>query len=86
MSASLETYLARLYLDADARRAFTADPRGTASRAGLDEGDVAALEQLDRVGLELAARALRARRVPRRRRSWLARLRGWWRGGSGLAP
>ena len=79
MSASLETYLARLYLDADARRAFTADPRGAASRAGLDEWDVAALEQVDRVGLELAARSLRAKRATRPRRNWLARLLARWR-------
>jgi hypothetical protein len=78
VSASLEAYLARLYLDADARRAFVADPRGAAARAGLDERDVAALEQVDQAGLELAARSLRAKRAPRRRRSWLARLLARW--------
>ena len=81
MSASLETYLARLYLDAAARRAFVADPRGAASRAGLDAGDVAALEQVDRVGLDLAARSLRAKRATRPRRHWLARLLGRCRRG-----
>jgi hypothetical protein len=78
VSASLEAYLARLYLDADARHAFAADPRGTASRAGLDAGDVAALEQVDRVGLELAARSLQARRATGPRRNWLARLLARW--------
>jgi len=86
VSASLETYLARLYLDADARRAFVSDPRGAAARAGLDERDVAALEQVDRVGLELAARSLRAKRATRPRRNWLARLLARWHGGPEMAP
>ena len=62
MSASLEAYLARLYLDADARRAFAADPRGAAARAGL----------------ELTARSLQAKRQARPRRGWLARLLARW--------
>jgi hypothetical protein len=86
VSASLEAYLARLYLDAAARRAFAADPRGAATRAGLDERDVAALEQVDRVGLELTARSLRAKRATRPRRSWLARLLACWHGGRDMAP
>ena len=44
MSASLEAYLARLYLDRDARAAFVADPGGAARRAGLNEAEVATLE------------------------------------------
>jgi hypothetical protein len=78
VSASLEAYLARLYLDADARRAFAADPRGAAARAGLDETDVAALEQIDHAGLELTARSLQAKREARPRRGWLARLLARW--------
>src|SRR5262249_61740066 len=62
MSASLEAYLARLYLDRDTRRAFLADPGGAASKEALDDADVAALERIDRVGLELTARSLAARR------------------------
>jgi hypothetical protein len=79
VSAALEAYLARLYLDADARRAFAADPRGAASRAGLDAADVAALQQVDRVGLELTARSLAAKRAASARPGWLARLRRRWR-------
>jgi len=79
MSASLEAYLARLYLDADARRAFAADPRGAAARAGLDATDVAALEQVDHVGLELAARSLQAKHAAHPRRYWLRRLLDRWR-------
>jgi hypothetical protein len=74
MSAALEAYLARLYLDADARRAFATDP-SAAARAGLDAADLAALQQLDRVGLELMARSLAAKRRASTRPGWLARLR-----------
>ena len=84
MSAALEAYLARLYLDADARRAFVADPRGAASRAGLDAADVSALEQVDRAGLELTARSLAAKRQSSARPGWLARLRQRWGAARGI--
>jgi hypothetical protein len=74
MSAALETYLTRLYLDTDTRRAFLADPRTAAAKAGLDATDVAALEQIDRVGLELAAHSFAAKRAAAPRRDRLARL------------
>jgi hypothetical protein len=78
VSAALEAYLARLYLDADARRAFTTDPRAAASRAGLQRADVAALERIDRVGLELTARSPQAKHQSHRRRGWLPRLLARW--------
>jgi hypothetical protein len=74
MSASLEAYLARLYLDADARRVFIAAPRTAATRAGLTEPEIAALERIDHVGLELAARSFAAKRLGRPRPGLLARL------------
>ncbi len=79
MSAALEAYLARLYLDTDARRAFTADPRAAASRAGLQPADIAALERIDRVGLELTARSLQAKHLSHSRRRWFPRLLARWR-------
>jgi hypothetical protein len=79
VSAALEAYLARLYLDTDARRAFTTDPRAAATRAGLQPADIAALEHVDRVGLELTARSLQAKRQSHRRRGWLPRLLARWR-------
>jgi hypothetical protein len=79
VSAALEAYLARLYLDTDARRAFTTDPRAAASRAGLQPADIAPLERIDRVGLELTARSLRAKRHSHPRRGWLTRLLTRWR-------
>jgi hypothetical protein len=84
VSALLEAYLARLYLDRDARAAFVEDPRGEAIAAGLAEAEVAALERIDRVGLELAARSFAGKRAGRTRgRSWLARLLERWRRGPG---
>ena len=80
MSASLEAYLARLYLDRDARAAFVADLRGAARQAGLNETEAATLERVDRVRLELTARSLAAKRTQRTvRRSWLGRFLRRWR-------
>ena len=74
-SPRLEAFLARLYVDAAARRRFLADPAGTAREAGLDDGQADALATIDRVGLELAARSFAAkRRAARRPRGWR-----WWR-------
>ena len=68
MSASLEAYLVKLYLDRDARRAFLADPRRAATVA-----------ELDRDGLELAARSFAAKRGAQARRGRWARLLARWR-------
>jgi hypothetical protein len=67
-TARLEAFLARIYLDAEARARFLADPRGEAMRAGLAEREVSALEKIDRVGLELAAQSLKHKRRRRFRR------------------
>ena len=80
MSAQrLEAFLALLYTDAAARRAFLTDPHGMAAGAGLDRPEVAALAAIDRVGLELAAKSFAAKRAAQERRPaawrrWLARL------------
>ena len=79
MSRALETYLVKLYLDRDARRAFVADPRSAARAEGLDEADVTALEGVDHDGLELAARSFAAKRAARRPRGRWARLVAAWR-------
>lgn len=78
-AARVEGVLAHLYVDADARRRFLADPRGYARRAGLGEADVEAMVRMDRVGLELAARSFAAKRAAQpatkvtRWLRWLAR-------------
>ena len=77
MSAtSLETLLARLYTDAPFRKAFLADPERIARAQGLDDAEIAALQRMDREGLEFAARSFTYKRAEhaKRRRSWVRRL------------
>ncbi len=61
-SPAFEAFLARLYVDADFRTVFLADPRGAARRAGLSEAECEALAGIDRTGLELAATSFAAKR------------------------
>ena len=79
MSVALETYLVKLYLDRDARRAFLSDPRRAATAEGLAEPDVVALERIDREGLELAAQSFARKRAGQAPRGLRARLRARWR-------
>lgn len=75
-----EALLARIYVDADTRSRFLADPRRVAAEAGLGGAEARALEAIDRVGLELAAesfarkRARRPGRVPGEASRLLARV------------
>lgn len=63
MSApNLEAFLAKIYVDEEARAKFLADPRREAQRAGLNEQEIQALEKIDRVGLELTAQSLQRKR------------------------
>jgi hypothetical protein len=65
MSIAFEAFLVRIYVDAERRRRFLVDPRGEATRAGVDADEVEALVDLDRVGLALAAESYaRKRRGP----------------------
>jgi hypothetical protein len=64
MSAQkFEAFLAKLYVDDNARSRFLADPRREASNAGLTEEDCTALEKIDLVGLELAAASFARKRA-----------------------
>lgn len=63
MSAStLEAFLARIYVDAEARERFLSNPTVEALRAGLSDDEVEAVKQIDRVGLELFAASLERKR------------------------
>jgi hypothetical protein len=62
-SVALETFLARLYTDADARRRFETDPQGEAARAGLAPAECLAMTQCDRVGLQMAAESFGHKRA-----------------------
>ena len=61
-SPAFEAFLAKIYVDADARRRFLADPEGESIRAGLTPEECAALRVIDRDGLELAAMSYERKR------------------------
>jgi uncharacterized protein len=61
--ARVEALLARLYTDAAARERWRTDPDGEARRAGLDDDGRAAMNRLDRPGLELTARSFARKRA-----------------------
>ncbi len=76
MSArEFEAFLTRIYVDAWAREAFKANPRREALRAGLSEGESAALEKMDWAGLELAARSYAQKRQAKAQRTKARSLR-----------
>ena len=60
-----EVFLAKVFVDTKVREAFLKDPRGEALRAGLTAEQADALEQIDRKGLELAARSFGIKRSKR---------------------
>jgi hypothetical protein len=75
MTPAFESFLARLYVDPDARARFLADAAREAAGAGLSSDEIAAAQQIDRVGLELAAVSFaRKRRQQARRRGPIVRL------------
>jgi hypothetical protein len=58
MSVRFEAFLAKLYVDAAARSLFLANPRRSATEAGLNAHEVEAAEKIDRLGLQMAANSL----------------------------
>ena len=76
-AADFEAFLARIYVDPEARAKFLADPRGEAQKAGLSEAECIALENIDRTGLELAATSFARKRAKQEhghgKRLWLKR-------------
>jgi hypothetical protein len=66
MTIAFEAFLARIYIDAEARARFLLDRAGEGSRAGLGPREIAALERIDRKDLELTAASIGAKRRARR--------------------
>jgi hypothetical protein len=58
-----EAFLAKLYVDDQARARFVVDPRREGLKAGLREDECAALEKIDMPGLELAAASFARKRA-----------------------
>jgi hypothetical protein len=79
MSArAVEAFLARIYVDADARLRFKRNPRAEAQSAGLSEEECAALENIDWVGLEMAARSFAHKRQARLKQNRASAFRDRW--------
>lgn len=77
-TSALEHFLATLYVDGDARERFLAAPGAEAARAGLSKEQCQALEKIDRVGLEMAARSFGHKRVSKEIAA-ASDLHGWRR-------
>lgn len=60
-----EAFLARIYVDENARAKFLADPRGEATRAGLTADQVDDVVKIDREGLEMLAASLKRKKQGR---------------------
>jgi hypothetical protein len=60
--ARFEEFLARIYVDEDARAKFLADPCGVASRAGLTAQQIDDVVKIDREGLEMFAASLKRKK------------------------
>jgi len=58
----LEAFLARIYVDAQAREKFLSDPTAEALRAGLSHDEIEAVKRIDQVGLELFTVSLKRKR------------------------
>jgi hypothetical protein len=58
MSARFEAFLAKLYVDAEARSRFLNDSHAVAVEAGLDPWEVEAATKIDLLGLRMTADSL----------------------------
>jgi len=77
MSAEqFDAFLARLYVDADSRARFRANPLAEAKNAGLSNAESKAIENIDWVGLEMASQSFANKRELRRPRSRFSSLTG----------
>ena len=74
-STQFEAFLARLYVDPNARANFKANPRAESQKAGLSDLECTSLENLDWIGLEMAARSFAKKRQLKRRPNWFAALK-----------
>ena len=61
----LESFLAKIYVDENARSRFLDDPRGEAAKAGLTEQQIEDVVKIDRDGLELLAESLKRKKQGR---------------------
>lgn len=74
-SPRLEGFLARLYTDASLRDDFLREPKAVALREGLSEEESAAMADIDRVGLKMAAHSFEKKRESYKGRKRPGKLR-----------
>ena len=70
---ALERFLAKIYVDPEARARFLADPRSEAAHAGLTEQQCLSLERIDKIGLQMAAQSFVRKRDAKKARNRLSR-------------
>ncbi len=70
---TLQDFLARVYVDAEARARFRANPEEELRSAGLSS-EVAGLDRIDWTGLELAAASFAHKRARKTGRGWFHRF------------
>lgn len=61
--ARFEEFLARIYVDEDARVRFLTDARGEAAKAGLTPRQIEDVVKIDREGLEMFAASLKRKKA-----------------------
>jgi hypothetical protein len=79
-TSAFEAFLAKIYVDPNARARFKVDPFGEASHAGLSPDECVAVMKIDWVGLDLAARSFAKKRHTKtlsNRRSLRTRAQGF---------
>jgi hypothetical protein len=75
MSASaFEAFLVRLYVDAEARARFKANPRAEVERAELTGDECEALMTIDWIGLEMTAHSFARKREAKQGRHGVSRV------------
>jgi len=79
MSASLEVFLAQLYVDADLRRRFFRDPEAAARHAGLSEWECREVAKVPALDLERAADSFERKREVKQRHRRMGNARRVWR-------
>ncbi len=78
MSASLEMFLAQLYVDADLRRLFFRDPEAAARNAGLSEWECREVAKIPALDLERAAGSFECKREIKQRYRRMDHPLKWW--------
>jgi hypothetical protein len=78
MSARLEMFLAKLYVDGDLRRRFFRDPEDAARHAGLSEWECSEVAKIPALDLERASGSFERKREVKQRHLRAGNVRNVW--------